>query len=159
MLLKTATIRYNNNKNGVGMPAQALNPQYKRKHPTIGAEVDPLDVQKAGKVRLVLSTVELAFRAKAIHLLGPSRGGRHLVRARQTMQYLAHCGLSISYTDLARLTQRDRTSIAHACRTIEDLRDDPEFDKALYFMEMALVLMTHQTRAFNQQGGADADPR
>jgi hypothetical protein len=140
------------------MPAQVLKRQYRRKHPAINVGAHPRDAQNARKIRLVLSSVELAFHAQALHLLGPSRGGRHLARARQTMQYLAHCALSISYADLALLTQRDRTSIAHACRTVENLRDDPQFDKALYFMELALVLMAQTTSEPNHMHGSGDDP-
>jgi hypothetical protein len=35
---------------------------------------------------------------------------------------------------------RDRTTAAHACRTVEDCRDDPRFDAALDCLERAIDL-------------------
>ncbi len=31
--------------------------------------------------------------------------------------------------------QRDRTTVAHACGVVEDLRDDPRFDRVLELLE------------------------
>jgi chromosomal replication initiation ATPase DnaA len=53
--------------------------------------------------------------------------------------YLAHVAFGLSFTDIGRLFARDRTTVAHACRLIEDLRDDSVMDQAIAFIELALI--------------------
>ena len=52
--------------------------------------------------------------------------------------YLAHVGLGLSYTDAGRLFGRDRTTVAHACRLVEERREDPRFDASLDYLEQTL---------------------
>ena len=140
------------------MPAQAIKPRCLRRHQILGASLPQNELHTACKIRLVLSSVQLIYHAHATHLLGPSRGGRNLAGARQTMHYLAHCCFSISYSELARLTGRDRTTVAHACRRVEDSRDDPRIDKGLYFLESSLTSMALMNlRTPYHFGGADDD--
>lgn len=53
--------------------------------------------------------------------------------------YLAHTGAGISLSEVGRIFTRDRTTVAHACAVVEDMRDDPDFDRCLAFLEMALI--------------------
>lgn len=94
--------------------------------------------KRAAQISLALSFVHLSRNVHPSYLTGPSRGSKHLSEARQIFQYLLHIGFGHSYSDLARISRRDRTSIAHACHKIEDMRDDAKIDRALYFAEMAL---------------------
>lgn len=57
--------------------------------------------------------------------------------ARQTAMYLAHVTFGLTFTEVGRLFRRDRTTVAHACAVIEDLRDDPAIDRALSILEGA----------------------
>jgi Bacterial dnaA protein helix-turn-helix len=59
--------------------------------------------------------------------------------ARQVAMYLAHTGGGISFSEVGRLFARDRTTVAHACALVEDMRDDPAFDRCLAFLELALI--------------------
>ena len=52
--------------------------------------------------------------------------------------YLAHVAYGFTLTEVGRLFSRDRTTAAHACRLIEDKRDDPAFDVSLDSLEIAL---------------------
>jgi chromosomal replication initiation ATPase DnaA len=54
--------------------------------------------------------------------------------------YLAHVTFGLSFSEIGTLFDRDRTTVAHACRVIEDLRDDPAMDKALAILEITLTL-------------------
>jgi chromosomal replication initiation ATPase DnaA len=58
---------------------------------------------------------------------------------RQTAMYLAHVAFSLSFSEIGALFRRDRTTVAHACRVVEDLRDDPSLDRALTIVEAALL--------------------
>jgi hypothetical protein len=58
--------------------------------------------------------------------------------ARQTAMYLAHVTFGLSFSEVGQLFGRDRTTVAYACRVVEDLRDDPVTDKALTILEAML---------------------
>ena len=45
--------------------------------------------------------------------------------------YLAHVVCGLSLTEVGALFARDRTTAAHACRVVEDRRDDAELDGRL----------------------------
>ena len=52
--------------------------------------------------------------------------------------YLAHVTFGLSYAEVGRAFGRDRTTAAHACRLIEDRREDPDLDTALADLEHVL---------------------
>ena len=52
--------------------------------------------------------------------------------------YLANVAGGISFTDVARGFGRNRSTVAHACGLIEDLRDDPNLDRSMTLLEGAL---------------------
>lgn len=64
------------------------------------------------------------------------RGSRRAVFARQVAMYLAHVGFALSFEVIGRAFGRDRTTVAHACRAIEDRRDDIWFDCRLATLEL-----------------------
>jgi hypothetical protein len=49
--------------------------------------------------------------------------------------YIAHVGLGLSHQSVGQGFLRDRTTVAHACRVIEDRRDDIPFDLRLSALE------------------------
>lgn len=53
--------------------------------------------------------------------------------------YLAHVAFRLSFTQVGQLFGRDRTTVAHACGVIEDLRDDQIIDRALTVLADALT--------------------
>lgn len=57
-------------------------------------------------------------------------------RVRQIAMYVAHVVLRLTMGDVGRGFGRDRTTVMHACRIIEDLRDDPEFDRVVSMFEL-----------------------
>jgi hypothetical protein len=59
--------------------------------------------------------------------------------ARQMAMYLAHVAFRLSFTQVGQLFGRDRTTVAHACGVIEDLRDDHILDRALTVLAAALT--------------------
>lgn len=61
-------------------------------------------------------------------LYGTKRGKMYVSRARQLVMYLAHVEFEVSFAEVARRYNRDRSTVAHACRAIEERREDPEFD-------------------------------
>jgi hypothetical protein len=72
-------------------------------------------------------------------LFGESRGGAQVAAARQLAIYLAHVALGYDLTRLAAAFGRDRATLRHALRRIEDERDDPAFDRQITGLETILM--------------------
>lgn len=68
-------------------------------------------------------------------LLAHHRSTALVAQARQLAMYLAHVALGLPQTEVARAFRRDRTTVAHACRKIEDLRDRSAFDEDVSRLE------------------------
>ncbi len=87
---------------------------------------------------LAASLVGYALELKAENILRPHRGPRDLVRARQVAMYLTHVGLGMSLSRVANAFERDRSTVAHACHRIEEMRDESAFDDWLDTLEESL---------------------
>ncbi len=98
------------------------------------------DVLRVSLEKLVAN----AFQVDETLLRGPTRGRAHVARARQVAMYLAHTACGLSLSDVGRLFERDRTTAAHACRLIEDAREDDDFDRAVDLLASgARMMMAH----------------
>lgn len=89
-------------------------------------------------VELCDCMIEIAgalFQIPTKELRRPGRSGVSVSRARQIAMYAAHVGLGLSMSDVGRGFQRDRTTVLHACHLIEDLREDPDFDRLVTMVE------------------------
>jgi chromosomal replication initiation ATPase DnaA len=64
---------------------------------------------------------------------GRSKG--RIAYARQVAMYLAHVVGQMSLNEISRAFRRDRTTVAHACRMIEDRREDLRFDAEIEKLE------------------------
>lgn len=62
-------------------------------------------------------------------VMARGRGPASAALARQLAVYLAHVALEMSLSRIATALPRDRSTIGHACRRIEMLRDDPDTDE------------------------------
>jgi chromosomal replication initiation ATPase DnaA len=83
--------------------------------------------------------VAAVFEVDVHDLRAPTRGSTRTAFARQVAMYLAHVVCGLSLTEVGLLFARDRTTAAHACRVIEDRRDDPDLDGRLEHLERAVV--------------------
>lgn len=92
--------------------------------------------QQAQDIALPLQVVcELASR------LGASAIRRHSMRkaaSRQIGMYLAHTAIGLPLHVVGKYFERDRTTAAHACRLVEEKRDDAAFDAELNELEALL---------------------
>jgi chromosomal replication initiation ATPase DnaA len=87
----------------------------------------------------LISMVAAARGLAVPALLSPTRGKAPVALARQIAMYLMHVVLSRSLKQTGTLFGRDRTTVAHACALIEDLREDPRFDAALDTLETLIT--------------------
>lgn len=89
--------------------------------------------------RFLEATVAGAFAVPVGELGRPTRCRAPVAFGRQVAMYLAHVALGLTLTDVGRLFGRDRTTAAHACRVVEDRRDDPATDARLSTVELAVA--------------------
>jgi chromosomal replication initiation ATPase DnaA len=85
--------------------------------------------------RRVAACVIADFAITADELAFGSRGSPRAALARQAAMYLCHVGFSLSFEGIGRLFRRDRTTVAHACRVIEERREDARFDRRIAALE------------------------
>ena len=88
--------------------------------------------------KLVEHCVLSVFRISSLTLQSRGRAAP-ISLARQIAMYLAHVAFRLSFTQVGQLFGRDRTTVAHACAAIEDLRDDQIIDRALTVLASALT--------------------
>ncbi|MET3662647.1 helix-turn-helix domain-containing protein [Aquamicrobium ahrensii] len=80
-----------------------------------------------------IASALFALSSKELRKAG--RTSQPVSRVRQIAMYVAHVVLRMTMSDVGRGFGRDRTTVMHACQTIEDLRDDPEFDRVVHMFE------------------------
>jgi len=119
------------------------------KHVSVQAGTNPLnsihaiteihcEIETIALRNMIEHTVAHAFEITTYELRAPTRCRAQVALARQVAMYLAHVAYGFTLTDVGRLFKRDRTTAAHACRLIEDKRDDTAFDVSLDCLETAL---------------------
>lgn len=94
--------------------------------------------EQAAKVALMQETVARAWNVPIGEMRSPTRRQAPVAQARQVAMYLTHVIYGFSLSAVGRHFGRDRTTAAHACRLVEDRRDDANFDMLLDRLEHAL---------------------
>ena len=89
----------------------------------------------AGTKARLFKALETAFDIHRKELCAANRGRCKTALARQTGMYLARVALGMTLSKAGHLFRRDRTTASHACRLVEDWRDDPGFDALVNAME------------------------
>jgi len=95
----------------------------------------PARIEEENVRGFVEAAVARAFALPVAELRQPTRRAARVAFARQVAMYVAHVGLGLSLTAAARLFGRDRTTASHACRVVEDRRDEPEVEALLAAIE------------------------
>jgi len=94
----------------------------------------------------LLQAVASVFEVDIKDLTGPTRGTADIARARQVLMYLAHVGCRLTLTEVGKMFQRDRTTVAHACHVVEECREDLEFDRAVELLEQTVQMVGASVR-------------
>ena len=104
----------------------------------VAAESPPAAVRfESRTVCLTIAVcVALDFSLDPQSLFARGRGAPRLAQARQIAMYLAHVGFALSCESVGRQFRRDRSTVAHACRAVEDGRDDRWFDCRVSALEL-----------------------
>lgn len=87
---------------------------------------------------LAAGLASYALGVPQAEIIGDRRGSAEAAWARQVAMYLCHVAFELSLARVAAAFGRDRSTVAHACHTIEDRRDDDEFDAWIAALEAAL---------------------
>lgn len=90
------------------------------------------------RCRHVEACIAMVFAIPHHAIRCTTRGKAGVARARQVAMYLSHTSLALSLTQVGHLFERDRTTVGHACRLVEDLRDDRDFDQLIACLEKAV---------------------
>ncbi|QND54166.1 chromosomal replication initiator DnaA [Phyllobacterium sp. 628] len=86
----------------------------------------------------VIDVLSTFFNVSGRDLRAHSRCSRPIARVRQVGMYVAHVTLELNMAEVGRAFGRDRSTVNHACQTIEDLREEPEFDRIIHTIENIL---------------------
>lgn len=85
--------------------------------------------------------VASGFDIEEATLRQPNRGEARIALARQVAMYLAHVACGLTKAEAGRLFERDRTTVHHACRVVEERRDDQAFDRAVDHLERVVKIV------------------
>lgn len=103
--------------------------------------------------QMVKATVEQivanVFSVSIQQINSASRNRAQVAFARQTAMYLSHVVCGLNFSEVGTLFKRDRTTVSHACKCIEDYRDDLSFDKGMEFLESATLLFLGSVKSKN----------
>lgn len=97
----------------------------------------------AGHVEAVVAS---AFAVPTESIRVPRRGRACEAFARQVAMYLSHTRLGLSYTAAGAFFGRDRTTAAHACRAVEEKREDATVDAIVDYLERAIDIWSEEGR-------------
>jgi chromosomal replication initiation ATPase DnaA len=103
---------------------------------------------------LVEQLVMRTFGLELPTLRADRRGRAPIAFARQVAIYISHVHLRMTLTEVARYFRRDRTTAGHACRRVEDRREDPDVDRRIEAVEVAL---THYVGLWRSMRGGEAE--
>ena len=96
------------------------------------------------------NTVSTVFEIDGALLAQPSRGRARIALARQVAMYLGHVACGLSLTAVGRVFDRDRSTVAHACKRIEDRREEHDFDAAIQMMESSVRTIVRTSEALRR---------
>lgn len=124
----------------------------------VPAALSPMPDLEAATRTFVESTVAMVFNVSPEALRAPTRSQAEVAFARQVAMYVLHVVFGWSLTAAGEAFGRDRTTAGHACRMVEDRRDDPTFDRVLVALERAVSSCESAARAQWGEGiwGEDA---
>jgi chromosomal replication initiation ATPase DnaA len=89
--------------------------------------------------RIIGHLVAAAFGVSVRALQAPQRGPAPVAFARQVAMYLGHVVFRLNLTAVGRAFHRDRATARHACRLVEDCRDDAMLDRLLTLIERCCI--------------------
>ncbi len=84
---------------------------------------------------MLVRIVARAHNITVVELFNHSRSRAPIAATRQLAMYLMHVVLGRNLTEVGRFFGRDRTTVSYACIRMEDMRDDPGFERQVLELE------------------------
>lgn len=109
--------------------------------PTRDSAREERAVEDRARARLAGQAAAYSLGIPVDEVDSETRGTAQAALARQVAMYLAHIAFEMSLARVALAFGRDRSTAAHACHKIEDMRDEPGFDARLDELEASLRAM------------------
>ncbi|MGH7004723.1 MAG: helix-turn-helix domain-containing protein [Alphaproteobacteria bacterium] len=106
----------------------------------------PVDERPFRTCDHVLDILSSFFNVSGRDLRSQSRCDVGVARVRQIGMYVVHVTLGLTMSEVGRAFGRDRSTVAHACHVIEDMREEPDFDRIIHALEAIIGA------AFGQDG-------
>ncbi|MEM1140396.1 MAG: helix-turn-helix domain-containing protein [Pseudomonadota bacterium] len=98
----------------------------------------PSGMDRQAVMMFCFTLASLLFHVETKQIFGKTRSLRRVSSARQVGMYLSHTLFGVTFGEIADLLRRDRTTVRHGVRRVEDLREDPEFDELITSVEVLL---------------------
>jgi chromosomal replication initiation ATPase DnaA len=90
------------------------------------------------RASLAQTVVAQVFGVPLADMRAPTRSRPRAALARQVAMYLSHVVFGMSVIQVASAFERDRSTACHAMRHVEELREDPELDRTVDYLETLL---------------------
>ena len=97
-----------------------------------------MEWENIARVSRTAEAVARVFDIAMSEIMALTRRRANVAFARQNAMYLCHVAFGMSFADIGRHFGRDRTTVSHACRLIEDARDLASLDVMLDRLEFSL---------------------
>lgn len=115
-------------------------------------QLGPEDSKRLADIRVACRVVKLITQEMS-ELAGDKLASYRLRRkptslVRQIAMYVCHVALQFSLSEIGHAFGRDRTTVAYACRIVEDRRDDRDFDEFI----AALERLAHSVISATERG-------
>jgi len=92
----------------------------------------------AARANLIASVVALEFSLPQAGIIGAGKGTSDRSYARHIAMYMMYCVFGTTKSRIAEVFGRHVSTVSHACKAVEDQRDDPVFDRKLIDLENRL---------------------
>jgi chromosomal replication initiation ATPase DnaA len=102
---------------------------------------EALEPLRAGMTQIVVAH---AYNIRLDEMRAPSRLSSKVALARQIAMYLAHIVFSMTLSEVARGFGRDRSTASYAVQRVEALREDPELNRTLGWLEATLRIVVEK---------------
>jgi hypothetical protein len=103
---------------------------------TSGGRVIPFDRMRCSGPAAAAVAIVARHRGVPLgRMLHRQRCEADVAEARMLAMYLVHVVLGRTYSEVGAVFGRDRTTVAHACARIEDMRDRLSFDEEVAALE------------------------
>lgn len=96
---------------------------------------DALAPLRAGMTQIVVAH---AYGVALDDIRAPKRGAPQAAFARQIAMYLVHVVFAMDVAQVGRSFGRDPSTACHAIQRVEELREDPELNRTLGWLEAML---------------------